>query len=76
MDDIFYDLYKGCYLQTVASRRARETFESLLDLVTAALGEKKTDELQMAANIVLEEEGLRGFIEGFRLGMTVISEAL
>ena len=45
MDDIFYDLYKGCYLQTAASRRARETFESLLDLVTAALGEKKTDEL-------------------------------
>ena len=76
MNDIFYDLYKSCYLQTAASRRARETFESLLDLVTAALGEKQTDELQMAANIVLEEEGLRGFIEGFRLGMAVISEAL
>lgn len=76
MNDIFYDLYKGCYLQTKDSRRARETFENLLELVTSALGEKQADELQMAANIVLEEEGLRGFIEGFRLGMTVISEAL
>ena len=76
MDDIFFDLYQSFNLETRDSRRARKKLEKLLALVSEALGAEKAEELQMAASIIREEEGLRGFIEGFRCGMTVISEKL
>ena len=76
MDDIFFELYKSCHLETRGSRRARQTFAKLLEEITKKFGEDFAEELQMSANIVREEEGLSGFMEGFRFGMTVVSERL
>ena len=76
MNDIFFELYQSCELETKASRRARKTLEGLLLEVGDALGAKKAGELQSFAETIREEEGLRSFTEGFRFGMAAISEQL
>ena len=68
MEDIFFELYKSCYLKTKVSKRSRKKMKRLLKEVSEVLGEKKAEELQWATNIVCQEEGLRSFMEGFRFG--------
>ena len=76
MEDIFFELYRSCNLKTKDSRRFRKRINHLLEEVAETLGNKKAEELETAVKIVQQEEGIRSFMEGFRLGMTAVSEQI